>query len=64
VKTLATMLTLALLAGCTPDQRKNCAVCRFVAGEWLCAPDANAKATSQPSAGTAYRLREEYHRPE
>ena len=62
MKTLVAMLIVLTLIGCTAEQRKNCAVCRFVSGDWLCAPDANA--TTQPSAGTAYRLREEFHRPE
>lgn len=33
---LAVAAFLAALAGCTPEQRKHWAVCRFIAGEWVC----------------------------
>ena len=38
------LLALGLLlasASCTAEQRKNCAVCRFVSGEWVCPVDSN-----------------------
>ena len=37
----------ALMAGCTAEQRKHCAFCRFVAGEWVC-EDANAPEPVEP----------------
>ena len=41
---LLCLLLVALLSGCTPAQRANCGVCRFLDGLWHCPtpPDANA----------------------
>jgi hypothetical protein len=33
---LVVILGIVVACGCTLEQRKNCAVCRFVSGEWVC----------------------------
>ncbi len=44
---LAAVLVLAMV-GCTAEQRKNCAVCRFIAGEgWVCEKPADPNAAPQ-----------------
>jgi len=35
------IILLLLLAGCSVEQRKNCAFCRFVSGDWVCTPKPN-----------------------
>ena len=33
---IGTAALLAAAAGCTPEQRAKCAVCRLVSGQWTC----------------------------
>ena len=51
---ILTVVTVLLLAGCSVEQRSNCAFCRFISGDWnpRTQPwDSNAPSLFDPNSG-------------
>ncbi len=56
---LAVLAIILFLTGCGPEQRANCAFCRFVSGQgWTCEPAETQPApASKPAAEWPDRLK-------
>ena len=55
LETILAALIVLSLAGCTAQQRANCGICRFVAGQWVCRrPTSRPVEPARPEPHLAY----------